>query len=308
MARKEINIFSVSFLDLLSGALAAVLILFVIVPKMTAEDQSTLEVVDEMEVNLEELDSLLQVVQSTIPEADYQEIQEAVQDMQSSIDTLRNQVNNLEQQLENTNQRNRALENQLVQTEERLREIEEALESAQSRPTQEELDEVMRQLAEARAELEEQREESAQGAEGPGASMFGVNAEFALVCDWPENLDVDLYMKNTADGNWVCYNCGDQAFGNYLGDVTSRSTGDGRFEMIYQEQKIIPGNYEVWYHVYSATGTAHITGYAVIHPFSSREKKVKFSNQTLMHTAKPTSGGGIKIGILKVSENNLTLN
>ncbi len=35
MARKEINVFGTSFLDLLSGALAAVIILFVIVPKLS---------------------------------------------------------------------------------------------------------------------------------------------------------------------------------------------------------------------------------------------------------------------------------
>ncbi|MCL2074293.1 MAG: hypothetical protein FWH18_10245 [Marinilabiliaceae bacterium] len=37
MQRKEINIFSISFLDLLSGALGAVLILFIIIPKMHSE-------------------------------------------------------------------------------------------------------------------------------------------------------------------------------------------------------------------------------------------------------------------------------
>ena len=43
MKRKEINIFSTSFLDLLSGALGAVLILFIIIPKLTTEQQSALD-------------------------------------------------------------------------------------------------------------------------------------------------------------------------------------------------------------------------------------------------------------------------
>ena len=38
MAKKDINIFGTSFLDLLSGALASVIILFVIVPKKTSSD------------------------------------------------------------------------------------------------------------------------------------------------------------------------------------------------------------------------------------------------------------------------------
>jgi len=308
MAKKEINVFSVSFLDLLSGALAAVIILFVIVPKLTAEDQAIVETVDSLEVNVNELDSLVQLARNSVPDSLYQQIQQQIEEMRNSMDSLRNHAQNLEQQLENTQQRNRTLENQLAETEQRMQEIEQALQEAQDRPTREEIEQIQQQLAEARAELEEQREQAAQGAGGPGASMFGVNAKFALVCDWSENLDVDLYMKNTATGKWICYNCGDQDFGNYLGDVTSRQEGDGRFEMIYQEMQIKPGNYEVWYHLYSGSGTAHIDGYAVIHPFTSREKKVKFNPQTLNHTSKPTSGGGIKIGTLKVTENNIILN
>ena len=43
MARKEINIFGTSFLDLLSGALGAVIILFIIVPKMSVQQQEALQ-------------------------------------------------------------------------------------------------------------------------------------------------------------------------------------------------------------------------------------------------------------------------
>ena len=49
MARQEINIFGTSFLDLLSGALAAVIILFIIIPKMTKEDVELLEKVKEIQ-------------------------------------------------------------------------------------------------------------------------------------------------------------------------------------------------------------------------------------------------------------------
>ncbi len=308
MAKKEINVFSVSFLDLLAGALAAVIILFVIVPKLTAEDQSVIDTVDSLEVSVNELDSLVQLAQNSVPDSLYQQIQQEIENMRNNMDSLRSHAQNLEQQLENTQQRNRTLENQLVETEQRLQEIEQALQEAQDRPTREEIEQIREQLAEAIAELEEQREQAAQGAGGPGASMFGLNAKFAVICTWNENLDVDLYMKNIATGEWISYSNKEYSWGNYLGDVTSRTEGDDRFEMIYQQLEIIPGNYEVWYHLYSNSGTAHIDGYAVIHPFTSREKKIKFNNQTLNHTSKPTSGGGIKLGTLKVTENNIILN
>lgn len=308
MAKKEINVFNVSFLDLLSGALAAVIILFVIVPKMTNEQQEVVDVVDSLNVQVNELDSLVQLAQNCVADSIFERIQVEIEAIRENLDETRERVANLEQELENSQQRNRQLEGQLVETENRIREIEGALEDAQNRPTQEQLEELQRQLAEARAELEEQREQAAQGAGGPGAAMFGVNAKFAVVCDWSENLDVDLYMKNKANGEWICYSSINHDWAHYLGDVTSRSEGDGRFEMIYQEERIIPGNYEVWYHLYSSSGTAHVSGYAVIHPFTSQERKIKFNNQTLTHTSKPTSGGGIKIGTLTVSENSITLN
>ena len=46
MAKKEINIFSISILDILSGALGAIIILYIILPKFNAE---TLEQVKELE-------------------------------------------------------------------------------------------------------------------------------------------------------------------------------------------------------------------------------------------------------------------
>ena len=60
MARKEINIFGTSFLDLLSGALAAVIILFIIVPKMTQENIDAIEKVKKIEAVVESIDVALE--------------------------------------------------------------------------------------------------------------------------------------------------------------------------------------------------------------------------------------------------------
>ena len=49
MKRKEINVFGTSFLDLLSGALAAVIILFVIVPKGVSINPDLIKEVKEIE-------------------------------------------------------------------------------------------------------------------------------------------------------------------------------------------------------------------------------------------------------------------
>src|SRR5687768_13371219 len=63
MARKPIEVFSISFLDLLSGALGAVILLYVIVPRMTVsmqefESQRKLkEEIDKLELKVDELQS-----------------------------------------------------------------------------------------------------------------------------------------------------------------------------------------------------------------------------------------------------------
>lgn len=55
MARKEINVFNIAFLDLISGALGAVIILYVAVPKNNTEmvEKKELEAVTESKVELE---------------------------------------------------------------------------------------------------------------------------------------------------------------------------------------------------------------------------------------------------------------
>ena len=71
MARKEINIFGTSFLDLLSGALAAVIILFIIVPKMTQENIDAIEKVKKIESVVENIDVALEEIKNRIPKEEY---------------------------------------------------------------------------------------------------------------------------------------------------------------------------------------------------------------------------------------------
>lgn len=318
MARKEINIFSVSFLDLMSGAFAAVLILFIIVPKMSFSDQDALATLDELEVGAEDLGDMISQLENSIADSVFEAAMARAREMQQQISSLAEEVNEMSNELTSTNEQNRQLENQLVQTEQELTEIERTLAEAQeqmdSQPTEEEiarlqdqLQEAENRVSEASEDLEEQREESAAGAGGPGASMFGVNAKFAIVCDWEEDVDVDLYLNEISTDTWIHYQNTSESFGKYLGDVTSRRTGDGLFEMIFQPE-IVPGTYEVWYHLYSEEGTAEVNGYAVIFPFTDRERKIKFPSHRINHTDKPTEGAGIRVGTITLNESQLTFN
>jgi len=88
MARKEINVFGASFLDLLSGALGAVIILYVIVPKLTAEQSDILEQVDQLNEDLTEISTILDEYRQSVPEAMYEELMAQFQAMEDRINDL----------------------------------------------------------------------------------------------------------------------------------------------------------------------------------------------------------------------------
>jgi hypothetical protein len=227
MQRREINIFSISFLDLLSGALGAVLILFIIIPKMT--------------------DELPQTAQ------------------------------NQQQRLQNTEAENDRLRERLEQT--------------------------RRQLQDTQRELEQVK----QNRNISDGKMFGMNAQLGAVIIWPENIDVDLYVKNLNNGDVCFFGKRETTFGSLMEDVTSRdSQDDDRYELFYQH-RIVPGRYLIYVNIYmgadlSHTDSATVDGYAVIFPGTGGEQKINFRQIRLTRR-----GENIAIGTLTVTADNITL-
>jgi len=223
MRRREINIFSISFLDLLSGALGAVLILFIIIPKMTNESPQTAQ---------------------------------------------------------NQQQQNTETENDLLR---------------------ERLEQTRRQLLDTQQELEQVKRNTSDG------RMFGMNAQLGAVIVWPENIDVDLYVKNLNNGDVCFFGKRETTFGSLMEDVTSRdSRDDDRYELFYQH-RIIPGRYLIYVNIYmgvdlSHTDSATVDGYVVIFPGTGDEQKINFRQIRLTRR-----GENIAIGTLTVTTNNITL-
>lgn len=296
MARKELNIFGTSFLDLLSGALAAVIILFIIVPKMSYEQQSALEELEQLNVQVEELSNLMEQIQNSVPQEIYDEIQRQIEALQTTIDSLTGQVENLQNQLaaaQNENERLRA-------------EVEELRESQQRNQELQQENERLRQRIE---ELERQSQQSNQNGQGiSDGKVFGMNAQLGVVCIWPENVDVDLYVKNLSSGEICCFSRKNTPFGNLNEDITSRSSSDDdRYELFYQS-KIVPGQYQIYVNIYGGQNSswngqpAHVDGYAVIFPGKSNQIKIPFRQITLTQ-----KGQNVNIGTLTVTSNNITL-
>lgn len=281
MARKEINVFSVSFLDLLSGALAAVIILFVVIPKMNSEQVSKIETLDSLNVQVDELDSLLELARNSIPDSIFFELESRMNQLQTTVDSLTRQVQRQTQQLADCEENRQEIQQQLDETRQQLEEAQERI----------------REMEEQQSRRPPVNNRTVDQTSGVGQSMFGVNAKFAIVCSWPEDLDVDLYMLN-ASGEKVYYGKTSLDFGTYLGDVRQRRPDEDVYEMIYQKE-IKPGTYKIYYHLYSSSGTAEVSGYAVMFPFTAQEIKVNFPIKTIQHTSTL-----IYIGSLTIEENS----
>ena len=120
MARKEINIFGTSFLDLLSGALGAVIILFIIVPKMTQENIDAIEKVKKIEAVVESIDVALEEIKTRVPKEEYELIKGELDELKNKVDLLNKEIENLKQDIIKITQENTQLKESL---EKRNREI-----------------------------------------------------------------------------------------------------------------------------------------------------------------------------------------
>lgn len=275
MARKEINVFGTSFLDLLSGALAAVIILFVIVPKMSSSDQEALREIQEADVQVAELAEMVRQLENSVPQEQYDAIMQQIEELQQTIENLSEQVNNMTQQLEQTRQENEQMRQQIEQQRQRMAELEE--------------------------ELDRNRQASQMG------KIFGVDAELGVVCLWRENIDVDLYVTDLSNNETCYFSHKTSSFGQLNEDITSRENSyDDRYELFYQRH-LKPGRYRIEVNIYREASmryasSAHVEGYVSLYPGRTNEIKIPYRRITLT-----TRGQKVNVGILTVTENNITL-
>lgn len=265
MARKELNVFSVSFLDLLSGALAAVIILFVVVPKMTSEDVLAMETIESLDVQVEQLDSLIQLARNSIPAELYEQIQQQIEQMNETIDEMREQNQQIQEALKNCEEERERLQEQMQEM--------------------------------------QPKSSSIDRSSGAGNSLFGVDAKFAIVITWPDNIDVDIHVKNLEKNETVFFRNPSSSWGNLLTDVTQKPENEDIYELFFQKN-IVPGKYQIYYHVYTNSNTpVNVNGYVVLHPFATNEYKVDLPQKTIRH-----SENLVFITTVNLTNNSFTLN
>ncbi len=102
MAKRDINVFNVSFLDLLSGALGAVLILFVIVPKLDSSIRlqlQELETFKSLQLNVNDINKMIDQLKGSVPKEMMSNLKSSVNNLETDITSLQDQVKSLQEQM-----------------------------------------------------------------------------------------------------------------------------------------------------------------------------------------------------------------
>lgn len=263
MARKEINIFGTSFLDLLSGALAAVIILFIIVPKMTKENIDALEKFKEIEAVVESIDVAIDEIKNRVPKEVYEEIETQLDELTSKVEQLTHEMENLKQDITCIIEENKRLKQQI---EEKDAEIES----------------LKAEIEKLREKL--QQEEAKNTAINNVEQTLGVFAKFGIIAAWDElDTDVDMGVQ--------CFSPEEQAWRMYpnkvwgiLGqDVRERiDDGEQHFELFYVPE-IHDAVYTAWVNIYSESRgqNASVKCIMIFHPGKSDERREELPVFTL---------------------------
>lgn len=261
MARKEINIFGTSFLDLLSGALAAVIILLVVVPKGVQEDPELVKQVQELKTVANTVKEAMEKIKNSVPKEVFEKIKEEIEVANKKLSELHNKIEKLEEDIKKISSENTVLKEKVIQQ-------------------QEEIEKLEQQIKDLTATLktEKEKNENANSTANTVEKTLGVFAKFGILCKWNEtNTDVDMGVQKFGQPQEQCWrNYPSKKWGILGEDVRERVEEDSkeRFELFYVPQ-IYPDEYTVWVNVYESSVASHanVTCIFVFHPGKNDEIK-----------------------------------
>lgn len=123
MTRKTINVFNISFLDLICGALGAVILLFIIVPKLDSKSQKELEAISQANLELSQLENILEELENSVSSELYEEIQNRIESLEDALEEVENEVQELRDKLSNAQEQIQSQQNRITELQESLKEI-----------------------------------------------------------------------------------------------------------------------------------------------------------------------------------------
>lgn len=230
MAKKEVNVFGASFLDLLSGALGAVIILYVIVPKLNIpveefeEQQQLAEEIMELGFSIEELSEM-------IPLEDFEELRSRLNSISEANENLRAEMERMRARIAEMSDVPDAegiiedLQQQVAELQQEVENVSDALANCEEG------------IAQCEADLEKIE----------GESQFMV-----VILSWStEYHDVDLHIVDP-QGNEFMYT--NRTYPNAPGELTVDNTCGPGYE-VWNITAPPSGNYEIYANLYSRNGS-----------------------------------------------------
>jgi len=320
--KKEVTPFSIAFLDLLSSALAAVIILFVIVPKTDLQIDVFQDEIKIFRGEMELLDSLFADIKEDLTADELVVWSDLISRLRINTLEMENQMDILYQRLDETKSNNETLVQQLEAAETGIQNL-----ADENQRLRTQLRNLQRRVVETPSESKEREEkvreeaqksdptpaetpvaatQEAPTATGIGDFLLGMNPEFAVMINWEDaSHSFDLYLKSE----------------NRFTDNHNRSTSFGRWMRIPRrynpnphqviiQNELVPGEYEVYVHLFRPRDIrATFSGFIAYQPPGATPRMFEFGEIEIPSTPPPyRDGGGVLIGTVKMSETNIEFN
>ncbi|MDX1685123.1 MAG: hypothetical protein R3275_07790 [Saprospiraceae bacterium] len=310
--KKQVNTMSTSFLDLLSGALGAVILLFVLVPKTTITDKELIDQMKSLEIETSQLDSLMNNLAEsgdTISLVDYLEVVEKVKFLQKQNEVL---IERLSRQLANAQEETRAYKRANYQLKTENNELKRRIESLESekKALANKLNQKNPSSTKSATESRTVSTTKAKVVKNTDKEFyFGFDSELSIVLNWDSSdVDIDLFLEQ--DGRFCDGFNRNQSFGKWV-RVPAKYLAKPTEVIIQQE--LVPGTYKIHAHLARPRrdATAEITGFVAMDIGKGKTRKYDFRKQTIRSAPPPyhkRADGSTLLGTLEVTENNIIFN
>ena len=266
MASKEINIFNISFLDLLSGALGAVIILYVIIPKLTQEQVQELIELETLREQVQNVDDIIEELENSIPrelyeqiESQFQALREQIEQIRQTVTQLESRIENLQNQLSECQQAQQQLQQQVQELEEQVENLKKQLQQCQieNQSLQSQNNNLQNQVQDLTPyknwmDNYEFTPDSPRPPKDCNECIDPIDITFIVVSiNWEtQKQDIDLWV---IDPNGKKFYYSKKKHTGIRGLLSVDDT-DGPGLEVFQVVRAYPGDYKVYYHLYSRKG------------------------------------------------------
>ena len=325
---KEVHLISISFVDMLAGALGATILLFIIVPKVSFADLEKLKTLASIETSKASMDSLLLSLENVVPERDYQELIQSSAVLQASIESLSTEVESVQNALSIKTQQYNNVAQKYDRAMATIRKLEKDLKAA---PSAAQYNKLAAELKAAKARISDPMSAPkplthkpapvtiapppAPGATpdatpGKGDAIFGIDPPLTIMINWEDKDDkVHLYMREAGTNSWVFYQTKRRraSFGTW--DNSLKKLTAKPYEAIVQKDELVPGTYEIFAQPAKAkSGAVEVSGFIAMKVGDKPIKKYNIAAKSIGISKPPYTGGSgadIKLGTLTVTSDDI---